>query len=81
MEAHTSKQLLTRLIAIIEDETGIIAGAEAPLRALAKDSLEFTSLIQRVEEEFGVPIETDDFATLSSVADLEQFLGQRSAAI
>ena len=72
---------LTRLLEVIEEETGVTADAKASLRGLATDSLEMVSLIRSVEEEFGVTIDSDDLDRLSSVGDLETFLGQRSARV
>lgn len=63
-----------RLLSLIDRETGKTATLESTFEALNVDSLEFVSLMQAIEEEFGVTIPDGEYVSLNKVGDLLRLL-------
>lgn len=66
METNTA----SRVLALIEKETGIVATESDTLNELVTDSLEKISLVQSFEEEFKRELSDEEIEKLFTVADL-----------
>jgi acyl carrier protein len=69
---------IDQVIRAVEDETGKDAASDSKLSDLVADSLEFTSLLVRIESEFGVEIPDAMVPDIHTVDDLLQAIRKES---